>query len=128
MPAPVSASPPSWRRPTSTLGVSDSRPPAVYDREPSSPVRSRVTAASVAFRRPAGPSTPSMDVPTHSASALNASTKPLAPSATSSPRVPAAAIFIASPDSSPGLSCGVSSSLPLPWPPTPQTVMRSVAR
>ena len=32
-----------------------------------------MTAASVAFRRPAGPSTPSMAVPTHSASALNAS-------------------------------------------------------
>ena len=42
-------------------------------------MRKRVTAASVAFRRPAGPSTPSMDVPTQKASALNASSNPLPP-------------------------------------------------
>ena len=53
---------------------------------PSSPVRTRVTAAAVAARRPAGPSTPSIDVPTQKASALNASANPFAPPAISSPR------------------------------------------
>ena len=43
---------------------------------------------------------PSMAVPTHSASALNASSNPFAPPATSSPRVPAAASPIDRPNSS----------------------------
>ena len=73
-----------------------------------------MTAASVAFRRPAGPSTPSVAVPTHSASALNASATPLAPPATSSPRVPAAAIAIDRPDSIACPLSGVSSIPPVP--------------
>ena len=64
MPAPASASP-SRRRPTSTLGVSNSRPPpGVKSREPSSAVRTRVTPASEAFSRPAGPSNRSLAAPT----------------------------------------------------------------
>ena len=128
MPAPVSASPPSCRSPTSTRGVNDTRPPGVYAREPSSPVRKRVTAASAAFNRPAGPSAPSIDVPTHSASVLNASSKPPAPPVTSSPRVPAAAIAIDRPLSRAGAPSGVSTMPPVPYPATPQTVTRSVAR
>ena len=89
MPAPVSASPPSRRRPTSTLGVSDSRPPpSVKPREPSSAVRTRVTPASEAFSRPAAPSSRSLAAVTMSASALNASAKPpVAREPISSPRV-----------------------------------------
>ena len=58
-------------------------------------MRKRVTAAWVPARRPIGPFTSSLDVPTQSASALNANRKPLLPPAPiSSPRVPAAAIAI----------------------------------
>ena len=53
-----------------------------------------MTAASVAFSRPAGPSTPSIAVPTHNASALNASSKPPAPPGTIWPRVPGAGMPI----------------------------------
>ena len=73
--APVSASPPSCRShcrsPTSTLALRLKRPHIVWLREPS-PVRRRVTVALVAFRRLAGPSTPSLDVPTQSASVTTA--------------------------------------------------------
>ena len=62
MPVPFSASPPCCRRPTSTLGVRDSRSPRVKPRDPSSVVRSRVTPTSEAFRRPAAPSAWSVDV------------------------------------------------------------------
>ena len=58
MPVPVSASPPSCRSPTSTLGVSATWPPTLKPREPSSAVRARVTLACEAFSRPAAPSTP----------------------------------------------------------------------
>ena len=79
------------------------------------PVRIRVTAASDADNRPAGPSTPSTDVPTHSASALNASVKPPpAREPTSSPRVPAAAIAIDRPLSSAAAPSGVSRIAPAP--------------
>ena len=67
-----------------------------------------------------------MDVPTHSAAALNASPSPRAPPATNSPRVPAAAIPIDSPDSSAEPPAGASSSPPDPRPATPHTVTRSV--
>ena len=46
--------------------------------------------------------------PTHSGSALHVSSKPLAPPAPSSPRVPAAAIFVDSPLSRAGPPWGVS--------------------
>ena len=80
----------SCRRPTSTLGVSDNRPlhrrrgrtggTPCGDRGGGEPLPDRVAAR--AFQpRP---------VPSHSASALNASPKPSGPPATCSPRVPAA--------------------------------------
>ena len=79
------------------------------------PVRTRVTAAEVADRRPAAPSTPSTDVPTHSASALNASAKPSpAREPTNSPRVPAAAIAIDRPLSNAAARSGVSRIAPAP--------------
>ena len=114
IPAPVSASPPSCRSPSSTLGVRDSRPASVKPREPSRPVRKRVTAASVAARLPSGLSTPSIAVPTQNTSALNASSKLPEPPATSSPRVPAAAIAIDRSLSSAGPASGVSSRPPFP--------------
>ena len=115
MPVPVSASPPSCRSPTSTLGVSDSRPPTVKPREPSSAVRTRVTPACEAFRRPAAPSTCSVPAPTHSASALNASANPpVVREPISSPRVPTAAIAIDMPVSSAAPPSGVRLSAPVP--------------
>ena len=68
MPIPVSASPPSWRRPTSTLGVSTMRLPMVMLCDPSSAVRSRLTAAFVASSRPPRPFASAVRVPTHRAS------------------------------------------------------------
>ena len=87
----------------------------VKPREPSRPVRKRVTAASVAARFPPGPSMPSLAVPTQSASALNASPKlSVPPSPSSSPRVPAAAIAIDRPLSRAAAPSGVRLSAPLP--------------
>ena len=96
-PAPVSASPPSFLSPTSRLGRSAMPCPTTYPLEASSAVRTRVTTASVAANRPAGPSTASLPVPTHSASALNASPKPPRPASTKSPLTPPASIDIESP-------------------------------
>ena len=115
IPAPVSASPPSCRSPISTLGVSDTRPPTVKPREPSSAVRTRVTPASDALNRPAAPSTSPVPAPTHSASALNASANPpVAREPISSPRVPAAVIAIDRPVSSVAAPAGARLSAPVP--------------
>ena len=116
MPAPVSASPPSRRSPTSTLGVSDSRPPpSVKTREPSRAVRTRVTPASEAFSRPAAPSSRSLAAFTRSASALNArENPPVAREPTSSPRVLTADILIDTPASSADAPSGVRLNAPVP--------------
>ena len=55
MPRPVSASPPSCRIPISTLGVRAMRLAIVMLCEPSSAVRSRLTAAVLESRLPPGP-------------------------------------------------------------------------
>ena len=92
-------------------------------------VRTRVTVAAAAASRPATPSAPSTDVPTHRASALNASLNPpVDPVPMSSPRVPAAAIAIDRPLSSAPALSGVSCSVPVPQPVTPQTDIRSLTR
>ena len=99
---------------TSALGLSEILPASRSSREPSSPVRNWVTAVSVAARRPDVPSTPSMLVPTHNASALNARPKPPEPPPISSPRVPPAAIAIDNPLSRVGPPPGVSIIPPVP--------------
>ena len=116
MPAPVSASPPSRRRPTSTLGVSDRRPPpSVKPREPSSAVRTRVTPASDAFSRPVGPSSISLAAPTHSASDLERQREPAGGSRVDQlARVPTADIIIDTPVSNADRLSGVRPSAPVP--------------
>ena len=89
----MSASPPSCRIPTSTLGVNAMRAAIVMLFEPSGAVRSRVTPARVATRFPDAPDAASVRVPTHRASALNARPNPLSP-VMISPRPPLAAIAI----------------------------------
>ena len=59
-PKPVSASPPSWRNPTSRLGVSTASPPRPNGRDPSSAKRTRVTSACDASRFPPLPDTASV--------------------------------------------------------------------
>ena len=79
--------------PTSTLGVNVMRAAIVVLFEPSRTLRSRVMPALVVASLPEAPDAASVRVPTHRASALNASPKPFSP-ATSSPRRPPAAIAI----------------------------------
>ena len=102
--------------PQADLDVRPERQPAGDGvvREPSSPVRNRVTAASAAASRLVGLSTPSFDVPTHSVSALKARPKPPAPLAPSSPRIPATAIAIDNRASRAGPPLGASSIPPAP--------------
>ena len=126
-PAPVSASPPSRRSPTSRLGWSDNPRSKREPREASRPVRKRVTVAEIAARRPSGPSTPSIPVPTHSASALNASPNPATTESANSPRMPPAARAIDSPLLSAAPTPGVNVRAPLPYPVTPHKVIRSPA-
>ena len=92
MPRPVSASPPSWRIPISTLGVRAIRLAIVMLCEPSSAVRSRLTPVVVESRLPPGPLAAFLRIPTHSVSALNVRPKPSPPPG--SARGPPAAIAI----------------------------------
>ena len=123
-PKPVSASPPSWRNPTSARGTSEAPSSSATVQLPSSPSRSRVTSASEAAR----PSAFSEDVRAHMASETSASAgPPSAGASTSLPRKPAAAMrqsmsaVMAAPVS------GVSVISPSPRPAAPQSLSRAVA-
>ena len=116
-PKPVSASPPSWRAPTSSFGTTV--PPRTLKAQlPSRPNRSRVTAASTDAR----PSTRSDVVRAQSASDTSArpSPDPLA-GLTRSPRAPAAAMVQPMPASMRFAFPGVSAISPEPNPAAPQT-------
>lgn len=108
------------------LGVSAIRLASVRFCEPSIAVRSRLTAAFVAPSLPPGPLAAFVRVPTHRASALNASSKPSS-FPTISPRPPPAAIAIDSPVSIGAPAPGFKASPPAPYPATVHTVTRSDA-
>ena len=67
-----------------------------------------------------------MPVPTHSASALNASPKPPTTESANSPRIPPAVMAIDNPLLSAVPAPGVNLSAPLPYPVTPHKVIRSL--
>ena len=115
-PKPVSASPSSWRMPTSRDGVSSWPPNARPRQLPSSPSRTRVTPAVAA----SSPDVFSEDVRTTIASEVPASSKPPSDGAsTATPRTPRAAIMSSmsvrrGATAFPSPSSGVSVSMPAP--------------
>ena len=75
MPVPVSASPPSWRTPTSSDGVNAPEPVSKL-REPSTRSRTRLASACAPARFPPLPLTASELVRTQNASDLSATVSP----------------------------------------------------
>ena len=95
MPVPVSASPPSRRRPTSSVGTRAPPLASATARDPSSITRTRLVPDSLAARLPASPVAASEVIRCTTASVRSASSSGSSSvAATTTPRAPAAAIVI----------------------------------